>query len=160
MLPGQVQIRSSLSRMSACEQFLMLGRSAPAFEQVRGIAVRKVCGMNALGDAGPLRGDTAGVPDDFVGAGRIHAVAIHHAGKHVVTGFIQRQYSRNASSSLGLSGTLRVALALALVDMDQHELLSMSLAFSCTSSARASRWNTGSSGWCDTAGWELLRSAS
>ena len=77
--------------------------------------------MNALGDAGALRGHAAGVPDDLVGGGRIHAPALHHAGEHVGDRLHPAPVLAQGVQQFGTERHVAVALALALPDMDQHE---------------------------------------
>jgi hypothetical protein len=79
--------------------------------------------MNTLGDAGALRGHAAGVPDNLVGDGGIHAVAFHHAGEHVGGRLHPAPVLAQGIQQFGTERHVAVALALALPDMDQHELL-------------------------------------
>src|SRR5215831_8657393 len=88
--------------------------------------------VNVFADAGALRRHTASVPDGLAGNGSIHAAPGYDAWNTYVTGFIQRQYSRKASSSLGLSGTFRSRLPLPARIGTSISSLSMSAAFSCT----------------------------
>ena len=94
------------------EQFLEARQIGAGFEQVRGVAVAQRMRVNVLGDAGALCRHTASVPDDFVETGASTRCPSTTPGNTYVTGLIQRQYSRKASSSLGLSGTSRSRLPL------------------------------------------------
>ena len=75
-----------------------------------------------LGDARMAGSFFTGIPNGLVGDGSVLIALTYAAGKKIVRGFFQRQYSRSVSNSAGLSGRSRLAPPLPRSDADHHAL--------------------------------------
>ena len=159
MLTGQVQIDDGVADVGMAEQFLEARQIGAGFEQVRGVAVAQRMRVNVLVMPARCAATRQACQTTLSETGASTRCPSTTPGNTYVTGLIQRQYSRKASSSLGLSGTSRSRLPLPSRICTSIRSLSMSAALSCTTSPRRMPVETGSSGSCDTTGWVPHRSS-
>ena len=82
-------------------------RSAPASSRCVAYRMSQCVRRDRLVDLGALGRESHGFPDRLGRDGFIGAPSVAVPGKRYVVGRIQRQYSRSATSSVGLSGTSR-----------------------------------------------------
>ncbi len=143
-----------VSRGSACpSRVWMIGRSAPAVEQVGGETVAESVRMDVLGNAGAPGGLAAGVPDGFCVIGW-SARRVCSAGEQPAVSNASPSGSRSAScsSSFGLSGTSRSLPPLPWRTWMTMRSLSMSRAGDGITRRGACQSNRASSESCDGAG--------
>ena len=132
----EMQIDGRVRQFGVTQQELNRAQIRAGFQQMCRLRVAQRVRCHAFVDAGLPRGEAHRLPDHLGRDRCIGTPAVVLPGKKYVFGRIQRQYSRSAASSVGLSGISRSRPPLPCSTRSTMRWLSMSRTFSWHASLR------------------------